>query len=393
MTSADDADGADERVDGAEDSVGDEPERETESDHDRSEPPEPDDRSEESESEPDTEPDPPSDDESAGDGTGPASSDVDSDVRDAESDRTEDESAESSDERDGASGYSTARTPPSDDRYVRKDCVLITGCSSGIGRASARAFLAEEWQVIATARNVADIEELDEAGCTTLELDVTDHDQVLDVVERTVEIGGAIDCLVNNAGYAQMGPIEDVPMADLHRQFDVNVYGPHRLTRAALPHMRAQGEGRIVNVSSVTGRVSFPGSGAYSGSKHALEAMSDSLRAEVEEFGIDVVVIEPGPVETNFSDRVDDELPEAGRTPAYESLYELYDDMQLIGGGSGGPFASQPKDVAAAILEAGTHPEPPARYPVGPLGQFGVYARYLPDSLRDAGYALLRKLS
>ncbi|RQG92007.1 SDR family oxidoreductase [Natrarchaeobius chitinivorans] len=282
---------------------------------------------------------------------------------------------------------------PSDDRYVRKDCVLITGCSSGIGRAAARAFLEEEWQVIATARNVEDIAELEEAGCTTLELDVTDHDQAARIVERTVEIGGAIDCLVNNAGYAQIGPIEDVSMADLHRQFDVNVYGPHRLTRAALPHMRAQGEGRIINVSSVTGRVSFPGSGAYAGSKHALEAMSDSLRAEVEEFGIDVVVIEPGLVETNLTDRAEEELPGPERTPAYEQLYELYDDMYLIGGGSGGPFASEPEDVAAAILEAGTHPEPPARYPVGPLGQFGVYARYLPDSLRDAGYALLRKLS
>ncbi|WP_265108042.1 SDR family oxidoreductase [Halosolutus halophilus] len=283
-------------------------------------------------------------------------------------------------------------TRADDDRYTRKQSVLITGCSSGIGRATAEAFLAENWQVIATARNADDIAELADAGCTTLELDVTDPDQVASVVEETVDRGGAIDCLVNNAGYAQMGPIEDVSTVDLHRQFDVNVYGPHRLARAALPHMRAQGEGRIVNVSSVAGRVSLPGSGAYSGSKHALEAMSDALRSEVEEFGIDVVLVEPGPVETNFSDRADEELPEADRTPAYEKLYEIYDDAQLIGGGRGGPFASTPEDVAAAILEAGTCPEPPARYPVGPLGQFGVYARYLPDRFRDAGYGLLRKL-
>ncbi|RKD95200.1 SDR family oxidoreductase [Halopiger aswanensis] len=279
-----------------------------------------------------------------------------------------------------------------DDRYTRKKSVLITGCSSGIGRATARAFLEDDWQVFATARNPDDITDLEQAGCTTFELDVTDPDQVAQAVERTVDIAGAIDCLVNNAGYAQMGPLEDVSTADLHRQFDVNVYGPHRLVRAALPHMRAQGAGRIINVSSVAGRVSFPGSGAYSGSKYALEAMSDSLRAEVEEFGVDIVVIEPGPVETNFTDRVDEELPESERTPAYETLYELYDEMQLIGGGSGGPFASQPEDVARAILEAGTTPEPPARYPVGPLAQYGVYAQYLPDWLRDAGYGLLRKL-
>ncbi|WP_226041952.1 SDR family oxidoreductase [Natrinema sp. DC36] len=288
-------------------------------------------------------------------------------------------------------GRETATTD--EDRYTRKKSVLITGCSSGIGRATARAFLAEDWQVFATARNVDDIDDLEEAGCETLALDVTDPEQVASVVEETVDIAGSIDCVVNNAGYAQMGPLEDVATVDLHRQFDVNVYGPHRLTRAALPHMRAQGEGCIVNVSSVIGRISMPGAGAYAGSKHALEAMSDALRGEVDEFGIDVVVIEPGPVETNFSDRVDDELPEDERTPAYESLYELYDDAQLIGGGSGGPFASDPEDVAEAILESATSPDPPARYPVGPLAQYGLYARYLPDRLRDAVYGLLRKLA
>ncbi|MFC7233070.1 SDR family oxidoreductase [Saliphagus sp. GCM10025308] len=276
-----------------------------------------------------------------------------------------------------------------DEGYTRKRCVLITGCSSGIGKATARAFLDENWRVVATARDTADIEDLADAGCETLELDVTDPDQVARVVERTVDIGGAIDCLVNNAGYAQMGPIEDTSTADLHHQFDVNVYGPHRLGRAALPHMRAQGSGRIVNVSSVLGRLSFAGTGPYSGSKHALEAMSDALRAEVEDFGIDVVVIEPGPVETSFTERVEEEVPE-DRTPAYESLYEIIEESQLVGGG--GPLASEPEDVAAAIVHAGTCPEPPARYPVGPLAEYGLYARFLPDSLRDAAYGLVKKL-
>ncbi|WP_276254346.1 SDR family oxidoreductase [Halomontanus rarus] len=276
------------------------------------------------------------------------------------------------------------------DDYTRKKCVLITGCSSGIGRATAEAFLEEDWRVVATARNTDDIADLAEAGCVTRELDVTDPGQVARTVERTVELGGAIDCVVNNAGYAQMGPLEDVSMNDLHRQFDVNVYGPHRLTRAALPHMRAQGKGRIVNVSSVLGRVSFPGTGAYSGTKFAVEAMSDSLRAEVEEFDIDVVVVEPGPVDTSFVDRVDDELPDENRTPAYEELYELYDDAQLVGGG--GPLAVDPEEVATAILQVSTCVEPPARYPVGAVAQFGIYARYLPDSVRDAAYGLLRKL-
>ncbi len=280
-------------------------------------------------------------------------------------------------------------TRTDDDRYTRKNCVLITGCSSGIGRATATAFLEEGWLVVATARDTEDIEDLAEAGCETMALDVTEPDQVAAVVEETVDLGGAIDCLVNNAGYAQMGPLEDVSTVDLHRQFDVNVYGPHRLTRAAVPHMRAQGEGRIVNVSSVLGRLSVAGSGAYSGSKFALEAMSDALRAELEEFGVDVVVVEPGPVDTSFPDRVDDELP-GGRTPAYESLYEILDDAQLIGGG--GPLAVDPAEVADAIVQAGTCAEPPVRYPVGTVAQVGLYARYLPDRLRDAAYGLLRKV-
>ncbi|WP_255167913.1 SDR family oxidoreductase [Natrononativus amylolyticus] len=278
-----------------------------------------------------------------------------------------------------------------DGRYTRKRCVLITGCSSGIGRATARAFLQNEWLVVATSRDPEDIADLDELGCETLALDVTDPEQVASVVERTVDLGGAIDCLVNNAGYGQMGPLEDVSTAELHRQFDVNVYGPHRLTRAALPHMRAQGKGRIVNVSSVLGRMAFAGTGAYSGAKHALEAMSDALRAEAEEFGVEVVLIEPGTVETEFTERVDDELPpEETRTPAYESLYEMIEEARLIGGS--GPLAISPEEVAAAILHAGTCPEPPARYPVGPLAEYGIYVRYLPDSLRDAAYGLLRRL-
>ncbi|AGB16862.1 short-chain alcohol dehydrogenase [Halovivax ruber XH-70] len=276
-----------------------------------------------------------------------------------------------------------------EDRYTRKQSVLITGCSSGIGRATALAFLDEDWTVVASARDPTDIADLADAGCETITLDVTDPDQVTSVIERTVEETGAIDCLVNNAGYAQMGPLEDVQADDLQSQFDVNVFGPHRLTRAALPHMRAQGAGRIVNVSSIIGRISVAGSGAYAASKHAMEAMSDALRVEVEPFDVDVVLIEPGPVETAFADRVDEELPES-RTPDYDAIYDLFEDTQLIGGS--GPLASAPEDVADVIVHAATCSEPPARYPVGPVAHYGSYARFLPDRLRDGIYGLVRKL-
>src|SRR6056297_336090 len=238
-----------------------------------------------------------------------------------------------------------------DDRYARKRSVLITGCSSGIGHATALAFLEADWTVVASARDPGDIADLAEAGCETITLDVTDPDQVTSVVERTVEETGAIDCLVNNAGYAQMGPLEDVQAEDLQSQFDVNVFGPHRLVRAALPHMRAQGEGRIVNVSSINGRISVAGSGAYAASKHAMEAMSDALRVEVDPFDVDVVLIEPGPVETSFTDRVADELP-ASRTADYDDIYEIFEDTRLIGGS--GPLAIEPGEVADAIVDAAT---------------------------------------
>jgi len=173
--------------------------------------------------------------------------------------------------------------------------VLITGCSSGIGRATALAFLDEEWSVWATARDEDDVADLADEGCRTAELDVTNARDCERVVERVLDTEGRIDCLVNNAGYGQFGPLENVSLEELHAQFDVNVYGPHRLVREALPHMRERGDGTIVNVSSVSGRIATPGNGAYSGSKFALEAMSDALRAEVDDFGVDVVVVEPAP--------------------------------------------------------------------------------------------------
>ncbi|MFC6772219.1 SDR family oxidoreductase, partial [Halorubrum pallidum] len=203
-----------------------------------------------------------------------------------------------------------------DHRRVQKT-VLITGCSSGIGRAAAHAFSDEGWTVYATARNPADIETLGEAGCEIATLDVTDQSDVDRVVDRVLDEAGAIDAVVNNAGYGQFGPIEDVSTQKVHEQFDVNVYGPHRLIRAVLPSMRRERDGTILNVSSVAGRVSFPGGGVYSGSKFAIEAMSDALRNEVGEYGIDVVVVEPGPVRTNFSKRAEQEA--GGRDDAGES--------------------------------------------------------------------------
>ena len=269
--------------------------------------------------------------------------------------------------------------------------VLITGCASGVGRATAEAFLDDDWKVYATARNPADVETLGEREhCDVNTLDVTDREDAERVASRMMERDGRIDALVNDAGYVQRGPLEDVTDDMLHRQFDVNVYGPHRLARAVLPHMREAGDGTIVNVSSVAGRVAAPGMGAYAGSKHALEGMSDALRSEVESFGVDVVVVQPGPVETSFRDRAEDELERGSRTEAYESVYEFREDATLVGGES--PFAVPPEDVAEVILEAAVSPDPETRYPVGRLAELSLNARFLPDGLRDAAFSIVRKL-
>jgi len=301
--------------------------------------------------------------------------------------------------------------PPGTDRRRVQKTVLITGCSSGIGRAAARAFLDEGWTVYATARNPADIETLGEAGCELATLDVTDQDDVDRVVDRILDEEGAIGALINNAGYGQFGPVEDVPTAKVREQFDVNVYGPHRLIKAVLPGMRRERDGTIVNVSSVAGRVSFPGGGVYSGSKFAVEAMSDALRNEVAEYGIDVVVVEPGPVRTNFSKRAereaggddaDGEAADGGggegdgtddggldRSGAYEEFYELFEDTQLIGGD--GPGAIEPEVVADAIVNAASATQPPARVQPGAVARIGVLARFLPDAILDRGYEFVRK--
>jgi len=269
--------------------------------------------------------------------------------------------------------------------------VLITGCSSGIGAATARAFLDAGWCVYATSRDPDDIAALAEAGAHTAALDVTDGNEIDQVVARVADEAGRIDCLVNNAGYGQFGAVEDVSVGRLHDQFDVNVYGPHRLVRAVLPHMRERSSGTIVTVSSVLGRVSVPAAGPYCASKVAVEALHDALRAEVAPLGIGVVLVQPGPVDTAFSDRVGDEAGELDRTAAYHLWYRALDDASLAGGA--GPGAVLPERVARSILDAASSVDPPARDPVGVAARLGLLARFLPDRWRDAAFRLVARSS
>src|SRR3984885_9307781 len=171
---------------------------------------------------------------------------------------------------------------------------LITGCSSGIGRATALRLARSGWRVYASARRPETISELAGPGCQTPALDVTAEASMRAAVEHVEAAEGAVGVLINNAGYSQSGAIETVPLATVRRQFETNVFGLVRLTQLVLPQMRAQHWGKIVNLGSMGGRLTFPGGGHYHATKYALEAISDALRFELRGFGIDVILLEPG---------------------------------------------------------------------------------------------------
>ena len=186
--------------------------------------------------------------------------------------------------------------PMSDPRAV-----LITGCSSGIGRATAaRLARTGDHVVYATARRLEAIADLERDGCRLLSLDVTDEASRAAAVEAVQREHGRVSVLVNNAGYGEYGTVEEVPLARIRAEFETNVFGLARMCQLVLPAMRAAGQGRIVNVSSMGGRLTFPASGYYHASKYAVEAISDALRYEVRPFGISVSVVEPGLIRTRF---------------------------------------------------------------------------------------------
>jgi NADP-dependent 3-hydroxy acid dehydrogenase YdfG len=241
--------------------------------------------------------------------------------------------------------------------------VLITGCSSGIGRATAERLANRGLTVYATARRLESIADLAERGCRTLALDVTDEQSMAAAVATVEQAEGAVGALVNNAGYSQSGAVESVPLESVRAQFETNVFGLLRMCQLVLPGMRRQRNGRVVNVSSMGGRLTFPGGGIYHATKHAVEALSDALRFEVRGFGVHVSIIEPGLIKTNFAEAavgsiVQEEGPYASFNSAVAaSTAGAYDGpLGKLGGG--------PDAVAKAIERAITARRPRTRYPV-----------------------------
>lgn len=268
--------------------------------------------------------------------------------------------------------------------------VLITGCSSGIGRATARRLAAGGWTVYATARRPESIADLEAAGCRTLALDVTDESSMLAAVRTVEETHGAVGVLINNAGYSQSGAIETVPLEAVRRQFETNVFGLARLTQLVLPKMRDQRWGKVVNLGSMGGRLVFPGGGWYHATKYALEAVSDALRFEVRGFGIDVILLEPGLITTEFATAATASMEGvAGREAAGDPYAEFNATVATATQGAyDGPlrlFGAGPERVAKVIERSIRKRRAPTRVTITPSAKFTIPTRrLLPDRAWDA---------
>jgi NAD(P)-dependent dehydrogenase (short-subunit alcohol dehydrogenase family) len=256
--------------------------------------------------------------------------------------------------------------------------VLITGCSTGIGRATAEHLAAKGHTVYATARKLESIADLADKGCRTLPLDVTSEESMRAAVETVEQAEGSVGALVNNAGYSQSGAIETIPLDSIRAQFETNVFGLIRMCQLVLPNMREQGHGRIVNISSMGGRLSFPGGGIYHATKYSVEAISDVLRFEVQAFGVDVVLVEPGLIQTQFADTAVETVAE----PESDGVYARFNNavarqttdaykgpLSKLGGG--------PETVARVIEKAITKRRPRTRYMVTPSARLALGQRRL----------------
>ena len=264
--------------------------------------------------------------------------------------------------------------------------VLITGCSTGIGRATALHLAKSGYTVFATARRVEAIADLAGQGCTVLPLDVCDEASMRAAVAQVESAAGAVGVLVNNAGYGSEGPVEEVPMEEVRRQFETNVFGLLRLTQLCLPGMRRQRWGKVVNLSSMGGRMTLPGGGVYHATKYAVEALSDAMRFEVGGFGVYVVVVEPGAIRTEFGNTAIARVDALGGSGDYAAFRDaLKTNIRDAYEGRMAALAAGPEAVAVVIARAVEARRPRTRYVItaGARLLLGL-RRWLPDRAFDA---------
>ena len=263
--------------------------------------------------------------------------------------------------------------------------VLITGCSSGIGRAAALEMKQRGWRVLATARKESDLSSLKGDDLEPLHLDVGSEESVATCATQVLEmLGGSPDGLVNNAGFGHPGALEDISREAMRHQFEVNVFGLLDLTNRFLPGMIERGSGRVVHVSSVVGRVSLPFMGIYSASKFAVEALADAQRVEWDRTGVQVSLVEPGPIVTRFFDNATASSPKLAVHPdsRFSALYQK--ELKERDPATPKPFALPPEAVAKKVAHALSNPRPRKRYKVTLPAYLGaMMSRFAPDGMID----------
>ena len=257
---------------------------------------------------------------------------------------------------------------------MTKETVLITGASSGIGKETAKRLVADGYTVYAAARRLEKMDDLKELGCVPLKMDITKEEDITAVVNRIRDDQGGVDILINNAGFGTQGSIEETSLDDARYQFEVNLFGLARLTQLALPSMRENRFGKIVNISSIGGKIYVPLGGWYHATKHALEGWSDCLRTEVQQFGIDVVIVEPGAIGTEFNDVfVGPMLKRSGDGPYRDLAHGIANyarEMEERPNGS-----SPPSVIADTIVKALKARRPRTRYAAGKMAKPILFAR------------------
>ena len=267
--------------------------------------------------------------------------------------------------------------------------ILITGASSGIGKAAAFRLLAEGWNVYAVARRISRLSDLEAKGAVIIAMDLTDEESVINGVAMIQKQAGTIDILINNAGYGEYGSIEEVSTEEAKKQFEVNVFGLARITRLVLPKMRENRYGKIINISSMAGKATSPMGGWYHASKHAVEAISDALRMEVRQFGIDVIIIEPGAVKSEWADIAKDNLLKTSGHGPYIRYAEAI--ATLIDKFYSGKKLTSPEKIADVIIESINAAKPRPRYIATRDARGFILLKWLlPDRMFD--YLLLRMM-
>jgi len=257
---------------------------------------------------------------------------------------------------------------------------LVTGASSGIGEATAKLLGRSGYKVYGAARRIKKMDYLRNFGVDALEMDVSDDESIVTTVEEIISREGRIDVLINSAGFGSFGAVEDVPMEDVRYQLEVNLIGLARLCQLVLPPMRKQHFGKIVNITSIGGKMATPLGGWYHASKFAVEGLSDSLRMEVKSFGVDVIIIEPGGVKTEWTDIAVKHANGVSGASAYRSLAGKVNGMSAAS-----DAYSEPTEIAQAIKKAIEATKPKARYAVGRAAGITLFAKkWLSDKQFDS---------